>query len=180
MADDSANQSRRGGVVDRRIPLTTIDRIVAENLGPARVRSKAQPEALFRQITMYLAKQVGGWRTTRIGKFYNGRDHSTVCHAIARVQELRNSDADVNALIQSLVRACKDETAADPGRSSPAAETLKDAVVRRIEIELDALADRIADRILLRINGSPTDPEKCPQIGSKRPRERLMELEKLG
>jgi chromosomal replication initiation ATPase DnaA len=84
MANDNASQSRRKP--DHRIPLTTIDRIVTENLGPARVRSKAQPEALFRQIAMYLAKHVGGWSTTRIGKFYNGRDHSTVCHAIARIQ----------------------------------------------------------------------------------------------
>jgi chromosomal replication initiation ATPase DnaA len=82
MAGESANQSRRDGFVVHRISLATIDRIVAENLGPTRVRSKAQPEALFRQIAMYLAKNVGGWSTTRIGKFYNGRDHSTVCHAI--------------------------------------------------------------------------------------------------
>jgi hypothetical protein len=152
MANDSANQFR--GKLDHRIPLTTIDRIVTENLGPARVRSKSQPEALFRQIAMYLAKHVGGWSTTRIGKFYNGRDHSTVCHAIARVQELRNADADLDALIQSLERACRGEGAAGPARSSPATGTLKDAVVRRIETDLDALADRIADRVLLRLNGS--------------------------
>jgi hypothetical protein len=103
---------------------------------------------------MYLAKHVGGWSTTRIGKFYNGRDHSTVCHAIARIQELRNTDADLDALIGSLVQACKNEGAAGPGRSARAAETLKDAVVRRIETDLDVLADRIADRILHRLNGS--------------------------
>jgi hypothetical protein len=155
MANDSANQSRRK--LDHRIPLTTIDQIVTENLGPARVRSKAQPEALFRQIAMYLAKHVGGWSTTRIGKFYNGRDHSTVCHAIARVEELRNADADLDALIQSLAQACKGEDAVRPGTPSPAAATLKDAVVRRIKTDLDALADRIADRILLRLNGSGSD-----------------------
>jgi hypothetical protein len=151
MANDSASQSRRNNLADRRIPLTTIDRIVAEHLGPARVRSKTQPEALFRQIAMYLAKHVGGWSTTRIGKFYNGRDHSTVCHAIARVQELRKADADLDALIQSLERACKSE---GPIRPAAAVETLKHALDRRIETDLDALADRIADRILLRLNGS--------------------------
>jgi hypothetical protein len=162
MANDNANQSQRKNRADRRIPLTTIDRIVTENLGPARVRSKAQPEALFRQIAMYLAKHVGGWSTTRIGKFYNGRDHSTVCHAIARIQKLRTADPDVDALIQSLAHACTDEDAAVADKSTPAAATLKDAVVRRIETDLDALADRIADRILLRLNGSPTDAEKIP------------------
>jgi hypothetical protein len=143
MAADTANQSRRKLLVDGRIPPTTIDRIVAENLGPARIRSRTQPEALFRQIAMYLAKHVGGWSTTRIGKFYNGRDHSTVCHAIARVQELRKADADMDALIRSLAQACKDVEAASGARSSPAAQTLKDTVVRQIETDLDALADRI-------------------------------------
>jgi hypothetical protein len=75
-------------------------------------------------------------------------------------RRLRNADADVDALIQSLSHACKGQDAAVPARSSPAAETLKNAVVRRIETELDTLADRIADRILLRLNGSPTDPEE--------------------
>jgi hypothetical protein len=153
MANESANQFRRKLLIDHRIPLTTIDRIVTENLGPARVSSRAQPEALFRQIAMYLAKHVGGWSTTRIGKFYNGRDHSTVCHAIARVEKLRNADADVNALIQSLTLACQDEEAPVPVRSTRATDPLKDAVVRRIDSDLDALADRIADRILLRLNG---------------------------
>jgi hypothetical protein len=152
MANDSANQSRRKLLIDHRIPLTTIDQIVTENLGPARVSSRAQPETLFRQIAMYLAKHVGGWSTTRIGKFYNGRDHSTVCHAIARVQELRNADADVDALIRSLTLACQDEKAPIRVRSTRATGPLKDAVVRRIDADLDALADRIADRILLRLN----------------------------
>jgi chromosomal replication initiator protein len=44
---------------------------------------------------MYLAHRLGGWSTTRIGRFYNGRDHSTVCHAIKRIQALRNSNAEI-------------------------------------------------------------------------------------
>jgi hypothetical protein len=169
MATDTASQSRRKLLVDGRIPLTTIDRIVSENLGPARVRSRAQPEALFRQIAMYLAKHVGGWSTTRIGKFYNGRDHSTVCHAIARVQELRNADAEMDVLIQSPAEACEGEGTTGPSRPATAAETLKDVMVRRIETDLDTLADRIADRILFRLNGCagrageiPSDQEQKP------------------
>jgi hypothetical protein len=39
--------------------------------------------ALFnRQVAMCLAKHVAGWSTTCIGRFYNGRDHSTVIHGI--------------------------------------------------------------------------------------------------
>ena len=65
----------------RRIPLAIIDKVVSARLGQTRVQGNAQPAVFNRQIAMYLAKHVGGWSTTRIGRFYNGRDHSTVCHA---------------------------------------------------------------------------------------------------
>jgi chromosomal replication initiation ATPase DnaA len=52
---------------------------------------KAQPAVFNRQIAMYLANRIVGWSTTVIGKFYHGRDHSTVCHVIKRVAVLRAS-----------------------------------------------------------------------------------------
>ena len=51
---------------------------------------------------MYLAKNVGGWSTTRIGRFYNGRHHTTVLHAIAKIERLRKDDESVDALIEVL------------------------------------------------------------------------------
>jgi hypothetical protein len=39
-----------------------------------------------------------------IGRFYDGRDHSTVCHGIQRIQALRESDPDVDALLSELKR----------------------------------------------------------------------------
>jgi chromosomal replication initiator protein len=86
-----------------RITLARIDALVCARLGPARVCGNAQPAVFNRQIAMYLAHRVGGWSTTRIGRFYNGRDHSTVCHAIKRIQALRNSNPEVGALVSSLI-----------------------------------------------------------------------------
>jgi hypothetical protein len=68
--------------IAKRVPLADIDAAVCARLGPARVPGNAQPEAFNQQVAMYLAKHVGGWSTTKIGKFYNGPDHSTVCHSI--------------------------------------------------------------------------------------------------
>src|ERR1700733_6788619 len=68
----------------QQIGLAQIDAVVSARLGPARVPGNAQPAAFNRQVAMYLAKHVGGWSTTKIGRFYNGRDHSTVCYAIRR------------------------------------------------------------------------------------------------
>jgi chromosomal replication initiation ATPase DnaA len=53
--------------------LAKIDEIVSARLGPTRVAGNAQPAVFSRQIAMYLAKHVGGWSTTAIGRFYNGR-----------------------------------------------------------------------------------------------------------
>jgi hypothetical protein len=58
-----------------------------------------------RQISMYLAKHVGGWSTTRIGRFYNGRHHSTVLHAIAKVERLRQTDESIDAPIDVITAA---------------------------------------------------------------------------
>jgi hypothetical protein len=44
-----------------------------------------------RQVAMYLAKEIGGWSTTQIGRYYNGRDHSTVCYALRRIEALRET-----------------------------------------------------------------------------------------
>jgi hypothetical protein len=49
---------------------------------------------------MYLAKNVVGWSTTKIGRFYNGRHHTTVLHAIEKIERLRQTDESLNALIQ--------------------------------------------------------------------------------
>lgn len=56
---------------------------------------------------MYLARHVGGWSTTRIGRFYNGRDHSTVCHALKRVAARREDDPEVDGLVSSLAAEIK-------------------------------------------------------------------------
>src|SRR5215813_11276130 len=84
------------------ISLETIDAVVAARLGETRVRGNAQPAVFNRQIAMYLAKHVGGWSTTRIGRFYNGRDHSTVCHAVKKIEILRNSHPQMEKLIAAL------------------------------------------------------------------------------
>src|SRR5215471_16016820 len=80
----------------KRIALAEIEATVAARLGPGRVMGNAQPAAFSRQVAMYLASQAGGWSTTQIGKFYNGRDHSTVCYAISRIRALRETDPEVD------------------------------------------------------------------------------------
>jgi chromosomal replication initiator protein len=88
-----------------RLSLEQIEATVAEHLGPGRVPGNRPGPCFSRQISMYLAKHVGGWSTTRIGRFYNGRHHSTVLHAIAKVERLRETDESVDALIEVMTAA---------------------------------------------------------------------------
>ena len=85
-----------------RISLAQIDTAVSARLGPTRIPGNAQPACFNRQIAMYLARHVGRWSTTVIGRFYNGRDHSTVCHSIQRIEMLRETDPEVDALLADL------------------------------------------------------------------------------
>src|SRR6266446_6504037 len=74
------------------LPLERIEATVAAHLGPGRVPGNEQGPCFSRQISMYLAKRTGGWSTTRIGRFYNGRHHTTVLHAIEKIERLRGGD----------------------------------------------------------------------------------------
>ena len=88
----------------KRLSLAEIDAVVSAKLVATRMLGNAQPACFNRQVAMYLAARVGRWSTTVISRFYNGRDHSTVCHGIQRIEELRDCDPDVNALLTELKR----------------------------------------------------------------------------
>jgi hypothetical protein len=132
-----------------RIALARIDALVCARLGRARIRGNAQPAAFNRQVAMYLAHRVGGWSTTRIGRFYNGRDHSTVCHAIKRIQALRDSNAELERLLCSLIQEL---TPGQGAELNPPSTTAKADLCRARDMTwtnemLDDLAERIASRL---------------------------------
>jgi Bacterial dnaA protein helix-turn-helix len=131
-----------------RISLAKIDGIVSARLGTTRVAGNAQPAVFNRQIAMYLAKHVGGWSTTAIGRFYNGRDHSTVCYALKRVAALRDDDPEVDGLVASLATEIKTAVTEGTGRTDkPTAMSASAKDLLLNDAFLDALADRLANRI---------------------------------
>jgi len=68
--------------------------------------SRKQPLAQRRQIAMYLCRELTDMSLPKIGRAFNGRDHTTVLHAIERVKNMIQSDKsifdDVNTLSQRL------------------------------------------------------------------------------
>ena len=56
-----------------------------------------------RQIAMYLAKRLTTRSLPEIGRKFGGRDHSTVIHAVRRIEELRDTDRDVDGAVRVLL-----------------------------------------------------------------------------
>ena len=64
---------------------------IQELLSPRRSRSLARP----RQIAMYLAKQHTTNSLPDIGRKFSNRDHTTVIHAVKKIDELIKKDNDI-------------------------------------------------------------------------------------
>lgn len=86
----------------QRIALAHIDAAVSARLGPTRGLGKSQPACFNREVAMYLASHIGRWSTTVIGRFYGGRDHSTVVHSIQRIESMRETEPELDALLCDL------------------------------------------------------------------------------
>ncbi len=82
---------------DRRITIEEIQKRVAEhfNIKLAEMSSARRSRAVARprQVAMYLAKQLTSRSLPEIGRKFGGRDHTTVMHAVRKVEELRTTDA---------------------------------------------------------------------------------------
>jgi len=93
---------------DRRVSVEDIQHKVAdyfnlrlsELLSVRRARSVARP----RQVAMYLAKQITSRSLPEIGRKFGGRDHTTVMHAVRRIEELRELDSELDDAISHIRR----------------------------------------------------------------------------
>ncbi len=82
---------------DRRVTIEEIQKRVSQHFNirvsdmhsARRARSVARP----RQVAMYLAKQLTSRSLPEIGRKFGGRDHTTVMHAVKKVDELREHDS---------------------------------------------------------------------------------------
>ena len=61
---------------------------------------------LPRQLAMYLVRELTRASLPEIGQLFGGRDHTTVLYAIQKVQELAESDREVQGLLRTLREAC--------------------------------------------------------------------------
>jgi len=93
---------------DRRVTIEEIQKRVAEhfNIRVADMHSarRARAVARPRQVAMYLAKQLTQRSLPEIGRKFGGRDHTTVMHAVKKVEELRQTDRGFAESVELLRR----------------------------------------------------------------------------
>jgi chromosomal replication initiator protein len=92
----------------RRVTIDEIQRRVAEhyNLKLSEMTSdrRARVVARPRQVAMYLAKQLTTASLPQIGQKFGKRDHTTVMHAVRKIEELMLSDAGLAEDVELLRR----------------------------------------------------------------------------
>jgi chromosomal replication initiator protein len=91
--------------IDEPSPLERIvERVSVESTIPVKAlrgASRLKNVALARHVAMYVARQ-NGLSLNDIGKFFGGRDHSTVLHAIHRIDSLKLEDRQLAQRLRNL------------------------------------------------------------------------------
>jgi chromosomal replication initiator protein len=93
---------------DRKVTIDEIIRKVADHynlrlsdmLSPRRARVVARP----RQVAMFLAKMLTSKSLPEIGRRFGGRDHTTVIHAVRKIEELKSVDHQISEDVELLRR----------------------------------------------------------------------------
>ncbi len=96
----------------KRVKIDDILRIVAKHYGVQRgdLLSSRRNQSIVRprQIGMYLAKTLTSRSLPEIGRRFGGRDHTTVLHAIRKIEGLKQQDGVLKDELDSLARMLKD------------------------------------------------------------------------
>jgi len=92
---------------ERRVSIDAVMRAVAEkfDLQPSQLKQKTNAHEISRprQVAMYLVKELTSASLPEIGRHFGGKHHTTVLHSIRKIEELRQSDPDLNKLIHNIM-----------------------------------------------------------------------------
>ena len=108
---------------ERRVTIDEIQRRVAEHfnirLGEMTSDRRARAVARPRQVAMYLAKQLTTRSLPEIGRKFGGRDHTTVMHAVRKIEELKGTDPALAEDVELLRRMLQSSTSSASAGSVP-------------------------------------------------------------
>ncbi len=90
------------------VTVESIQKLVSNhyNLKVTELKSKnnSQQIAFPRQVAMYLCKRMTESSLPEIGRRFGGKHHSTVIHAIQKIEKKRSSEKDFDRLVDSFVQ----------------------------------------------------------------------------
>ncbi len=93
---------------EKKVTIDDIQKKVAEyfglKMGDMLSARRAVEVARPRQVAMYLAKKLTPRSLPEIGRRFGGRDHTTVMHAVKRIDELRAKDPELDSDVAALTR----------------------------------------------------------------------------
>jgi chromosomal replication initiator protein len=70
-------------------------------------RSNSHRISFPRQVAMYLCKNLTGSSLQEIGRCFGGKHHSTVIHAVQKIEKMRDSDKKFNRLVDHFAESLK-------------------------------------------------------------------------
>ena len=87
--------------------LSNVEKHFGLNENDLKSSSKSQNIAFPRQIAMYILKNETNLSLNQIGNLFGGKDHSTIIHAIKKIEKSMIDDASVKKIIQDLTNDLK-------------------------------------------------------------------------
>ena len=93
----------------RKVTIEAIQRAVAEHFGmrvtELKAKNNSRSVVVPRQIAMFLTKQMTEASLPEIGRQFGGKHHTTVMHSIAKIEDQRRADKDLNRTLSTLQEA---------------------------------------------------------------------------
>jgi chromosomal replication initiator protein len=96
---------------EKTVTIEMIQKTIADYYGmrvqDLKSRNNSKSVAVPRQICMYLCKRITGMSLPQIGREFGNKHHTTVLHSINKIEGTRQSDKELNRLLQTFVDSFK-------------------------------------------------------------------------
>ncbi len=94
------------GSSKRKLNIQTIQKVVSQHfdvpIESLKAKTRISRIVLARQVAILLSRELTGLSLVQIGKRFGGRDHSTILHAIKKVQKQAQGDIALGRKIQTI------------------------------------------------------------------------------
>ena len=96
---------------EKAITIEMIQKTIADYYGmrvqDLKSRNNSKSVAMPRQICMYLCKKITRMSLPQIGREFGNKHHTTVLHSVNKIEETRQTDRELNRLLQTFIDSFK-------------------------------------------------------------------------